>query len=34
MSIDSLAKARVVVIDGNGRKDNAKEVMNELEEAS
>lgn len=34
MSIDSLAKARVVVIDGNARKDNAKEVMNELEEAS
>jgi transposase-like protein len=34
MSIDSLTKARIVVIDGDVDGENAKEVMNELEEAS
>jgi putative transposase len=34
MSIESLAKASIVVIDGDAGEDSAKEVMNELEEAS
>jgi hypothetical protein len=34
MSIESLAKARVVVIDGAADDEKPKGVMNELEEAS
>jgi putative transposase len=34
MSIESLAKARVVVIDGDAMQEKPKEVMNELEEVS
>ena len=34
MSIESLAKARIVVIDGDANEDQSKGVTNELEEAS
>lgn len=34
ISIESLAKARVVVIDGDTKDEKPREVMNELEEAT